>query len=396
MRTFFIAAVGILSATAWAGTIYSDTFQFFGTRQVGADLNNQFVAFTQGNAQRWSSNTVFQGGSLNFANPGYLKPSAGHSSQIATLPFTPGTGYVRLTLDVFLDDAGGAAGAVGIGFFQNNWNFVWNGASTGSIYIDRNRRAAVAYLPDGRATWVEGGFTGAPDSWNFNQPARLILDWDRISGFVTARTRPSANPYFIKFLAQPTNQLFQAPLINSVGLWRDQNLGNNSKISLFQVESGPPAQLRGVASFDGVDPSRFNQLDLVVYPEGDWGYFSSATVQPDGTVSLPVSGGTEFWVGARVTGFLGVRSKLQVPFESTITWNPVFLAGDVDGDDDISILDYIQLSNAFERNSSQPGWNDSSGSNYPPAYSDFDRDGEVSILDYLLLSKNYGRSAQPW
>jgi photosystem II stability/assembly factor-like uncharacterized protein len=49
--------------------------------------------------------------------------------------------------------------------------------------------------------------------------------------------------------------------------------------------------------------------------------------------------------------------------------------GDIDGDNEVSILDYIALSSAYGTTN---------------AASDLDWDGEVSILDYILLSTNYG------
>jgi hypothetical protein len=55
--------------------------------------------------------------------------------------------------------------------------------------------------------------------------------------------------------------------------------------------------------------------------------------------------------------------------------------GDCDGDNEITILDYIDLSAAYGTTSGMPGWN-------PNA--DLDGDGEVTILDYLILSGNFG------
>jgi Tol biopolymer transport system component len=57
--------------------------------------------------------------------------------------------------------------------------------------------------------------------------------------------------------------------------------------------------------------------------------------------------------------------------------------GDVDGDNLVSILDYLDLSAAYESVPGGAGWD-------PDA--DLDGDGNVSILDYLILSTNYERS----
>jgi hypothetical protein len=65
--------------------------------------------------------------------------------------------------------------------------------------------------------------------------------------------------------------------------------------------------------------------------------------------------------------------------------NRTFINGDIDGDDEISILDYLALSAAYETASGQPGYS---------ADADLDGDGEVSILDYLILSRNYGLAGE--
>jgi hypothetical protein len=54
--------------------------------------------------------------------------------------------------------------------------------------------------------------------------------------------------------------------------------------------------------------------------------------------------------------------------------------GDSDYDNEVTIIDYINLSSAFGTTPSMAGWN---------AMVDFDEDGEITILDYLILSGNY-------
>ncbi len=57
--------------------------------------------------------------------------------------------------------------------------------------------------------------------------------------------------------------------------------------------------------------------------------------------------------------------------------------GDVDGDNLVSILDYLDLSAAYESVPGGAGWD---------LDADLDGDGQVSISDYLILSTNYERS----
>jgi hypothetical protein len=80
------------------------------------------------------------------------------------------------------------------------------------------------------------------------------------------------------------------------------------------------------------------------------------------------------------------------PFEGA-TVNFTYLGGDIDGDNEVSILDYLKLSENFGRDSNSPEWH-SNGFNMAAKYSDLDGDNEISILDYLILSGNYGMVGQ--
>ncbi len=59
------------------------------------------------------------------------------------------------------------------------------------------------------------------------------------------------------------------------------------------------------------------------------------------------------------------------------------LNGDCDGDNEVTVFDYIELSNAFMTVPGNVGWN-------PDA--DLDGDGEVTIFDYIILSGNFDLS----
>jgi hypothetical protein len=68
--------------------------------------------------------------------------------------------------------------------------------------------------------------------------------------------------------------------------------------------------------------------------------------------------------------------------------------GDVDGDNQVSILDYIFLSANYDSTRANVGdavWFAPSAGNgdTAPFQSDLDGDDEVSILDYLILSSNF-------
>lgn len=57
--------------------------------------------------------------------------------------------------------------------------------------------------------------------------------------------------------------------------------------------------------------------------------------------------------------------------------------GDVDGDNTVTIFDYIDLSNSFDLAEGDSGYN---------ADADLDRDGSITIFDYIILSNNFDES----
>ncbi|MBS1705921.1 MAG: Ig-like domain repeat protein [Armatimonadetes bacterium] len=66
-----------------------------------------------------------------------------------------------------------------------------------------------------------------------------------------------------------------------------------------------------------------------------------------------------------------------------------FLNGDIDGDNSISIFDYVVLSDFFDESSADPDWNTVHGNGYKPSDADLDDDGAVTIFDYLILTNNF-------
>jgi subtilisin-like proprotein convertase family protein len=111
---------------------------------------------------------------------------------------------------------------------------------------------------------------------------------------------------------------------------------------------------------------------------GAGGAYSFAATQV-GTADLIVKGRN--WLSRKVSA-ITLNGSAQ-------TRNFSLINGDVDGDDSVSILDYLELSAAFDSQVGDPG--------YLPRI-DLDDDGFVSILDYLILSANYdliGEDATP-
>mgnify|MGYP000927425028 CR=1 FL=1 len=66
--------------------------------------------------------------------------------------------------------------------------------------------------------------------------------------------------------------------------------------------------------------------------------------------------------------------------------------GDIDGDNTVTIFDYIALSENFDEAFGEPTWDTPSGSGFSAQDCDLDRDGLITIFDYILLSGNFDES----
>jgi hypothetical protein len=70
------------------------------------------------------------------------------------------------------------------------------------------------------------------------------------------------------------------------------------------------------------------------------------------------------------------------------------LNGDIDGDDEVSILDYLYLSAAYEQDSTSADWTTPNANGITPQMCDLQEDNEINIIDYLILSNNYELTGQ--
>lgn len=106
---------------------------------------------------------------------------------------------------------------------------------------------------------------------------------------------------------------------------------------------------------------------------GNTGQFSFTSYR-QGVYRLFVKG--SHWL-RRTSGFV---NEFEFPDASNVA-TTVLENGDVDGDNEVAIGDYAQLSSAFGSVPGDPHWN-------PEA--DLNGDGEVDIGDYAILSANFG------
>jgi hypothetical protein len=114
-----------------------------------------------------------------------------------------------------------------------------------------------------------------------------------------------------------------------------------------------------------------------LYTTGILGTDGTFTVRPDDLMPGTYEVGYKTATTLRVrVGQVTIGSQ---PLTGTLPFATLAL-GDIDGDNYISILDYIELSNAFDSVAGDPNSNGNA---------DLDADGTVSILDYIILSSNY-------
>jgi hypothetical protein len=85
-------------------------------------------------------------------------------------------------------------------------------------------------------------------------------------------------------------------------------------------------------------------------------------------------------VRAKVGHWLSQERNFTTAGGNAVNVNFSLKNGDVDEDDEVSILDYIILSVVYDKSLGDPGY---------VANADLDGDNVVSILDYLILSGNY-------
>jgi hypothetical protein len=175
-----------------------------------------------------------------------------------------------------------------------------------------------------------------------------------------------------KFRSQKLNSHFLEPLdqTNARGL----RLIRDARYALVKFTVAPESYAGPITQF----PVRIELRE-----GGTLIYAGEEFPDANGSVAIPTFAGTELTVVASGPGYLRMGLGRILEAGGDIELGTYALrGGDADGDNEVTILDYLLVSAAFETTSTVPGWD-------PRA--DIDGDGEVSILDYLLVSSNYER-----
>jgi hypothetical protein len=103
------------------------------------------------------------------------------------------------------------------------------------------------------------------------------------------------------------------------------------------------------------------------------GNYTVLAPAPDGAYDMVVRG----------THWLAQKRSVNTTSADETGANFSLINGDADGDNEVSILDYIMLSTGYGTTSADPTF---------PYGADLDDDAEITILDYITLSTNYGKA----
>lgn len=109
-------------------------------------------------------------------------------------------------------------------------------------------------------------------------------------------------------------------------------------------------------------------------------YSLDVAVDSNGQFSIPVPD-RAIRLSMQVRPWLRKTLALTQP-QLTLPQTLNLVGGDIDGDNEVGIGDYADLSFSYGKAFGDPGFN---------PYADLDLDGEVAIADYAILSSNYGR-----
>ncbi len=156
--------------------------------------------------------------------------------------------------------------------------------------------------------------------------------------------------------------------------------------ALFVNDSAP--LIKGNITFSDVSGPRRNPLFADVE-------ISDGVTTVSDVIAVSQNGYYEIYVPANGTWTVRVKSEhfltkqAVVAVTGSATQNFTLTNADIDGDNSVTIFDYIELSNNFDKTDADLDFFDIGGAGVPKSFSDLDRDGAVTIFDYIILSNNF-------
>jgi hypothetical protein len=146
------------------------------------------------------------------------------------------------------------------------------------------------------------------------------------------------------------------------------------KVTLQDFLSGPMAQQVIVQFVDPLENTVMEEYGVLLDAQGNY----SVKTRNPGAIRIRVK--ASHWLSR----------SLIMDFSNNVSGlNFSLINGDVDGDNEVTILDYLAVSKYYEKTSEMSDWKSPDSDGLAPQDADVDGDGEISILDYLIVSGNY-------
>ncbi|MBS1706908.1 MAG: dockerin type I repeat-containing protein [Armatimonadetes bacterium] len=162
----------------------------------------------------------------------------------------------------------------------------------------------------------------------------------------------------------------------------------------------PQTDSKFTASNIKLNPFPYVEIPLTLTETGNNGVGDAVTIEvhngtsvvqtvntwqrPDGTVAFKpsVAAGTYKIRVKGATHLAKIINNVNITNTGDKLAAQSLVNGDCDGDNSITIFDYVDLSNSFDLSVGDTNYN---------AAADLDRDGTVTIFDYLILSNNFDK-----
>ncbi len=255
---------------------------------------------------------------------------------------SPRTAILEADGDLYIaSTTGSGANAIGVGKFRKNSSGIWTlQYSTGIA----GAGAPICYM-------VKVGETlyGTRETNDPTDDAEII----KIEDTGTALT-PS------KLVDIPNTEVLRGITLGPVAT---QDIIGTVDLGEFDADAGRLVTAQLVDAGDNVIETTQFVLDST-------GAFTVPTKAPNGAYRLRLK--ASHWISnAPVVNLTGSGDSVGTQ---------VLTNGDVDGDNSITIFDYIDLSGSFDLSTGDAGFN---------AEADLDGDGSVTIFDYIILSNNF-------
>jgi hypothetical protein len=163
--------------------------------------------------------------------------------------------------------------------------------------------------------------------------------------------------------------------------------GLSKSIDLQVMAGGTLRTISGTFTLEGLSEVGYAKNAVIeVRPHGSLNALETHPIplSATGAYSFKTTATGTFDIAAKAMHWLRKRAdNVSVAGAGVSNLNFSLKNGDVDGDNSVTIFDYITISDAFETIWGGDRWN---------AMADLDHDDTVTIFDYILMSDNFDKS----